>query len=127
MTTRERTARSFSGHRFSEAYPSLAEDVRWDIVGGPIVVGKQAVIDICQDTLDQLVGTSTEFTKFRTVVGDVSVVVDSTGEYHGPDGSTSVVASCDIFDFADDLVVSITSYTTELSSEHQADAPASME
>lgn len=112
--SRESTARSFSGHRFAEAYPFLAEDVRWDLVGGPTVTGKQAVVDTCEDTLTQLAETETRFTKFRTVVGDTSVVVDSIGEYHGPDGTTSVVASCDIFDFADDLVVAITSYTTEI-------------
>jgi SnoaL-like domain len=113
-TSRERTARSFSSHHFSDAYPFLAEDVRWDLVGGPTVIGRQAVIDTCQGTLTQLTGTQTQFTKFRAVVGEESVVLDSVAEYRGPDGTTSVVASCDVYDFADDLVVAITSYTVEL-------------
>ena len=28
-------AEAFSGHRFADAYPFLADDVRWELVGGP--------------------------------------------------------------------------------------------
>ena len=38
MTPRQ-VAEAFSGHRFAEAYPALADDVRWEIVGEETLVG----------------------------------------------------------------------------------------
>jgi len=115
--TPETIARAFSGHAFPEAYPYLAEDVRWILIGGPTLVGKKAAIEACEATLQDLAHTETTFTKFRTVVGVDAVVVDVVGEYSAPDQAKSVVASCDIFDFSDGLISTITSYTTELSDE----------
>jgi len=115
--TPETIARAFSGHAFHEAYPYLAEDVRWVLVGGPTLVGKQAAIEACESTRQELAGTETTFSKFRTIVGTDAVVVDVVGEYLAADQPKSVVASCDIFDFADGIIRSITSYTTELADE----------
>jgi len=115
--TPETIARAFSGHAFHEAYPYLAEDVRWVLVGGPTLVGKQAAIEACEGTRQELADTETTFSKFRTIVGTDAVVVDVIGEYSAPDQAKSVVASCDIFDFADGMIRSITSYTTELAAE----------
>ena len=115
--TPESIARAFSGHAFAEAYPYLAEDVHWVLVGGPTLVGKQAAVEACEGTLQELADTDTTFSKFRTIVGTDAVVVDVIGEYTAPDKAKSVVASCDIFDFADEMIRSITSYTTELTAE----------
>jgi hypothetical protein len=65
-------------------------------------------------TTAELSGATTEFSRFRTIVGVRSVAVDSVGEYTDADGTRSVVASCDIFDFTEGLVSHITSYTVEL-------------
>ena len=116
-TSPEATARAFSGHHFADAYPRLADDVRWTLVGGPTLVGRQAVIDTCEDTLAELATSTSRFPRFRTVVGTDTVVVDAVGEYQDSDGSVSAVASCDIFDFTGDLVTGITSYNVELSGE----------
>ena len=115
--TPETIARAFSGHAFHEAYPYLADDLRWVLVGGPILVGKQAAIEACESTLQELADTETTFSKFRTVIGADVVVVDVIGEYSAPDQAKSVVASCDIFDFSDGRIHTITSYTTELLGE----------
>jgi hypothetical protein len=81
------------------------------------VVGIQAAIEACEGTLLELADTETTFPKFRTIVGTDAVVVDVIGEYFAPDQARSVVASCDIFEFADGIIRSITSYTTELAEE----------
>jgi carbonic anhydrase/acetyltransferase-like protein (isoleucine patch superfamily) len=59
MTTPDEVARSFSGHRFEEAFAHLAEDVRWVLVGQAVLVGRDAVVTACRATADQLVGTTT--------------------------------------------------------------------
>jgi len=72
------------------------------------------VIAACEESLAYLSQATTEFRKFRSVVGTNAVVVDSLAEYSGADGKTSVVASCDIYDFVNGEVTTITSYTVEV-------------
>lgn len=107
-------AEAFSGHQFARAYPYLAPDLRWVLVGGPTLVGAEAAIAACEETVAGLSETTTRFTRFKVVVGETAVVVDSVADYAGADG-TVTVASCDLYDFsADGLVVEITSYTVEI-------------
>lgn len=107
-------ARAFCSHHFADAYPHLADGVRWVMVGGATVVGKQEVMTACERTLEELASVTTRFRKLRVIDADGCVVVDSIGEYGESGGALSVVASCDILDFTDGLVTDITSYTVEL-------------
>ncbi len=108
-------AEAFSRHRFAETYPHLAAEVRWELIGGPTLRGRDAVIEACEHSNRHLAQTTTEFGKFKTVVGSDSVVIDSLAEYVAVDGQKSVVASCDIYDFVEGVVTTITSYTVEVS------------
>jgi len=63
LTPRE-IASAFSGHRFAETYESLSDDVRWVAVGGATMIGRDAVIDICEATSRGLADTRTEFLRF---------------------------------------------------------------
>jgi len=114
VQTIDEIAQAFSSHRFAEAYPHLAADVRWDLVGGAPLTGRDAVIAACEESLAYLSQATTDFRKFRSVVGTDAVVVDSLAEYSAADGQTSVVASCDIYDFVNGEVATITSYTVEV-------------
>lgn len=114
MSTNEEIARAFSGHTFAEAYPHLAQDVHWDIVGGSPIEGRDAVIAACEQTAEYLASATTTFRKFDAVVGSDAVVIDSLAEYTGADGESSVVASCDIYRFAGDQVTAIVSYTVQI-------------
>lgn len=113
-STTEEIATAFSEHRFAEAYPHLATDVRWELVGGSPLIGRDAVIAACEESLTYLAEATTNFRRFRSVVGTAAVVVDSLAEYSGADVETSVVASCDIYDFVNGEVATITSYTVEV-------------
>ncbi|MDQ0574216.1 nuclear transport factor 2 family protein [Agromyces albus] len=128
--TNEKIARAFSSHRFEVALPHLAEDVVWTLVGAAPMIGPEAVKQACARTAADLAGVTTEFQRFRTVVGNESVVVgnesvvvanesvvvDSLARYTDAGGDVSVVASCDIYDFVDRRVSEIVSYTVELPS-----------
>lgn len=114
----EQIARAFSGHRFEEAYPHLAEDVRWVLPGASTLHGKQAVVEACQQTAAGLAAMTTEFPRFVVIAGnDATAAVDVVGVYTDADGRRSVVASCDIYELTDSKVSTITSYTVELSPE----------
>ena len=112
----EKIARAFSSHRFDQALTHLADDVVWTRVGDKPLIGRKAVKKACERTATELNGVTTEFQRFRTVVGEDSVVVESLGRYTGPGGDVSIVASCDVYDFVEERITEIVSYTVELPS-----------
>jgi hypothetical protein len=106
-------ARAFAQHRFDEVFPHLASDVRWTVVGYMVLEGADAVVRTCRDTVESLKGTTTSMDRCVTAVGDGVVAVDSVDRYTGSDGLT-VVARCNIFEFAGTQIASITSYAVEV-------------
>ena len=114
-------AEAFSGHRFAEAYPFLADDVHWDLVGASPLHGADAVKAACESTLDGLSDVTTTFRRFRTIAQGDLVVVESEAEYREAGGAVRV-ASCDLYVFAESRIVAITSYTAELETRRQSTA-----
>jgi len=110
-----RIAEAFSHSRFTETYSYLMDDVRWNLVGDRRIAGREDVMDTCEHSAEYLAGVTTRFTKFKIVAGESSVVIASEAEYVDDDGQSSVVASCDIYDFSAGRLAEITSYTIELS------------
>jgi hypothetical protein len=84
------------------------------IVGDRVVVGRDAVRAVCDESAGWLATVSTTFTKFDPLVGDGFVVADTTAEYVSGSGDRSVVASCDVYRFVGDRLTGITSYTVEI-------------
>jgi hypothetical protein len=107
-------AEAFSGHRFAEVYPHLADDVRWTLVGDRTFAGKAAVTAMCEESAGYLATVTTAFSRFKVVVGEDAVVVDSRASYTDGEGTVSSIASCDIYEFVDGSLSEITSYTVEL-------------
>ncbi|HEX6953876.1 MAG TPA: nuclear transport factor 2 family protein [Agromyces sp.] len=113
--TSEKIARAFSSHRFELAVPHLADDVIWTLVGGDTLIGRKAVKKAIERTAAHLATVTTEFQRFRTVVGEESVVVDSLARYTDAAGDVTIVASCDLYDFdAEGRITEIVSYTVGL-------------
>jgi len=120
MTTLRETAEAFSGHRFRDVYDALAPDVRWIPVGADVLVGRQAVVDACEATLAALATVTTEFSRFVVIADAEVAAVDVIGRYVDADGSTSTVSSCDVYEFRDGMIATITSYTVELDPTSEA-------
>ncbi|NMN99206.1 nuclear transport factor 2 family protein [Antrihabitans stalactiti] len=111
--TNDQVARAFSGHRFDEAFDRLDENVVWNLIGYTRLEGRPAVVAACNGTTAGNVDVTTSWLRFvSTGDGDV-VAVDAIGRYEGPDNVTAV-SSCDIYEFTDGVVHTITSYTTEV-------------
>lgn len=116
MTTHTRAiAEAFSRHRFAETYDHLADDVKWIAVGEGETTGKNAVIAACEAATAELATTTTQFTRFVTAADNATAAVDVIGRYRSPDGTTSIVSSCDFYEFQGGQVVLITSYAAEVS------------
>jgi ketosteroid isomerase-like protein len=110
-----RAARAFSSHAFQEAYPYLSPHVRWDLVGGRTVEGKEAVIAVCEEAARELTGTATAFSRFDAIVADERVIIQSQATYRDEQGRMSEVAACDIYETRDGTIARITSYNIGLS------------
>ncbi|MCY1143664.1 nuclear transport factor 2 family protein [Actinoplanes sp. Pm04-4] len=106
-------AEAFSAHRFADAYPFLSSDVTWVVRGGETRQGSDAVRAVCEQTLADLVGTRTDFLKFDTIADGDRAAVDTLARYTDPDGGVTVVASCDLYEFRDGALATITSYYAE--------------
>ncbi len=113
--TPRQLAEAFSHHEFARTSPHLADDVRWHNVGGDDHVGAAAVVAACDRSVEYLAGVRTTFTSSRTIVDadGASVVVQTTADYLDGD-DTSTVSSCDIYDFVDGRLATITSFAVEL-------------
>lgn len=116
-------ARAFSGHKFEEVFDRLADDVRWILPGQVVLEGSDAVIAACRGTLADLNGTTTSWKRFVSVAGTDVVAVDAVGRYVDEDG-VSAVSSCDIYEFANDKIVTITSYAVEVDPDNVGAAPS---
>jgi ketosteroid isomerase-like protein len=114
MSTPRQVAEAFSGHRFREAYGALAADVRWVAVGEGTLAGREAVVEACEATLGELASGTAEFERFVVIAGTDAAAVDVVARYTDADGEVSRVSSCDIYEFREGLVTSITSYAVEL-------------
>jgi hypothetical protein len=112
--TNREIAEAFSSHRFELAIPHLAPDVHWNLVGADPIDGRAEVTEVCRETATELTDTTTTFDRFAVIDADDHVVVDALARYRDRDGSETAVASCDIYQFQDQRVVAITSYTVEL-------------
>lgn len=70
-------------------------------------------MDVCRETAAALIDTRVEVDRFVVADGGPVVAVDTVTQYRDGD-DTSTVASCDIYEFHDDSLVQITSYTVEV-------------
>jgi hypothetical protein len=114
--------RAFSQHRFDDALPYLAKDVRWTVVGYMVLEGADAVRQTCAETLESLQDTTTTYDRCVTAAQNGIVAVDTVARYAGPNGLTAV-ASCDIYEFTGEVITAITSYAVEVDPEDAGSQP----
>jgi ketosteroid isomerase-like protein len=107
-------ALAFSRHRFDHVIPHFADDIRWDIVGGEVITGSDAVARVCNGAADDLSRTTVTYIRNEAVAGEHAIAVDTLAEYRDHDGDVSMIASCDLLRFTEGKVSAIRSYTIEV-------------
>ncbi len=112
--TNEQIAETFCSWRFAETYPSMAGDIRWNIIGQGELVGKEAVIDHCRQSAKFLETVTTTLLKLKIHRAGTCVVVEGKAQFQDQEKHTLGVASCDIFRFSEERLVEITSYVIDL-------------
>jgi hypothetical protein len=113
-TTINKIAENFSKHRFEKTFPFIADNIQWNTVGGEVILGREKVIETCEQSLSYLITVTTNFTKFSLLDCEKHIVVESEAEYIDQDKNISKIASCDIYKFEQDQLIEITSYCIEL-------------
>ena len=108
-------AEAFCSHRFAEAYPYMADEIKWNIVGKEVFTGRAAVIERCTRAATFLETVSTTLAKPKIHRAENCIVVEGAAELQDREDQISSVASCDVFQFAGERLVEITSYVIELS------------
>ncbi|MFD2571744.1 hypothetical protein ACFSUS_13950 [Spirosoma soli] len=119
--TIEQIAEAFSRHEFSRTYPYLLDTIQWNLVGNDSIVGKERVIEACEQSATYLKTVDVTFRKFFVVPSDNCVVIDSIAAYVDVNQHVTQVASCDLYLFADGKMTGITSYTIELNNQDQSE------
>ncbi len=116
--TIKKIAEEFSRHNFENTYPYLLDNIQWNLIGEKQLEGKETIINTCEQSAKYLTGVTTKFIKFKTVLSDKCVVIDSLAEYIDKENNKStIISSCDIYEFKDDKLSEITSYCIELNKE----------
>jgi limonene-1,2-epoxide hydrolase len=107
-------AAAFSHHEFQDTYDYMLDDIEWMLVGERHIRGKVNVVATCEESSKYLTTVRTRFITFTVIEAENSVVIDSRAEYVDAEGESSLIASCDIYEFDDGNLAAITSYTVEL-------------
>jgi len=110
----DQIAEAFTSYRFAMTYPYMADEIKWSMVGGEELVGREAVIDQCNKSAEFLETVSATITKQKIIRSETCVIVEGAAQFQDKDNQTSSVASCDVFQFSGGRLVEITSYVIEL-------------
>ena len=110
----DQIAEAFCSHRFVVTYPYMADEIKWNMTGREELIGREAVIDQCNQSANFLETDSSTITKLKTYRVETCVIVEGAAQFQDQEDQTSSVASCDIFQFSDERLVEITSYIIEL-------------
>ena len=105
-------ADQFSKGAFNKVYPHFKDDIKWNLVGSPIISGRENVIAHCEKMIADMAGSIMNNTK-HFIAGD-AVIVQGFCTYTGADNSPGKVEYCDIYNFEKDKLSEITSYIIEI-------------
>jgi hypothetical protein len=111
----KKISEDFSRHHFEQTYPYLSDTIQWHLIGDKVLVGKESIMETCNQSAQYLKSVKTQFKKFKTVKSDNCVVIDSLADYIDDNDAVTAVASCDIYEFVGGQLVQITSYCIEIS------------
>jgi ActR/RegA family two-component response regulator len=93
-------AAAFSHHEFQDTYEyMLDDDIEWTLVGERHIRGKVNVVATCEESSKYLTTVRTRFITFKVIDAESSVVIDSRAEYVDAEGESSLIASCDMYEF----------------------------
>jgi len=99
--TLQQIAESFSGGQFDKVYENMSESIIWNVIGENSFVGKEAVIDNCQQVASYFNAVTTIFKTGNIIADNNRVAIDGTAEFVREGKRVSYVWACDVYEFND--------------------------
>lgn len=108
---RKRLASAFSDGKFTETYPYLHENVVWKVIGENQYLGKEAVINRCEEVASYFASMTTDFSTLHIIAEGNLVVVNGSGEFLRGGKRVSLISASEWYEFDEkDMIVKIHSY-----------------
>ncbi len=101
----------FSKGNFEFAFNHFADDIRWNVVGSPVIKGKEEVIAYCNKMMTEMDGSKLNNTN---QIGDDDIVSrQGYCNYVKQNNETGKLEYCDVYSFNKEKLQAITSYCIE--------------
>ena len=102
---------AFSNGEFELTINSIADDAIWDVIEENKFVGKEAIIEQCNQVGAYFKSVSTDFKTLNVIQDKNHVVVNGTAEFIRNNQRVSFIFACDVYEFNDHgKIQNITSY-----------------
>lgn len=109
--TKTEIAKAFSIGEFEMTNKFISENAVWNVVEENNFIGKQAIIDNCEQIGNYFKSVTTDFKTFNIIADGNKVVINGTAEFKRENKRVSFVSACDVYEFNDNnQIQNITSY-----------------
>ena len=109
--TKPEIATAFSNGEFDKTKKFIADDAIWEVVEEDKFIGKNAIVDNCNQVSQYFKSVTTKFKTLNVISENNKVVVNGTAEFIRDGKRVSFVSACDLYEFNDsDEIQRITSY-----------------
>ncbi|HLO44076.1 MAG TPA: nuclear transport factor 2 family protein [Leadbetterella sp.] len=109
--TKQEIALAFSNGEFEKTTGFIAENAVWQVVEENTFVGKEAILENCNQVSAYFKSVTTDFKTLNMIAQDNKVVINGTAEFSRNGQRISFVSACDLYEFDDsDQIQRITSY-----------------
>ncbi len=111
--TKVEIAKAFSNGEFEKTYNFISDNAEWTVIeeGENRFVGKQAILDRCEQVGNYFKSVTTDFKTLNIISEGNKVVINGTAKFIKEDKSVSSVSACDIYEFNEkNQIQRITSY-----------------
>ena len=112
QTTNRKIGEIFSAGDFKSAYDHFHDDITWKITGDKTTTGKNNVIGICDKLLSEMDSSTLHNTNI--IEDDNRIAIEGFCKFIDSENKAMQVDYCDVYDFEDSKIKSITSYCISL-------------
>jgi hypothetical protein len=96
-----KVAKAFSNGEFEKTNNFISETAVWTIVEEDTFIGKQAIIENCEQVSSYFKSVTTDFKTQDIIAEGNKVVINGTAEFLRDNKRVSFVSACDIYEFDD--------------------------
>jgi len=109
--TKTEIAKAFSNGEFEKTNKFISDTAVWTVVEEDTFIGKQAIIDNCEQVGSYFKSVTTNFKTLNIIADGNKVVINGTAEFLRDNKRVSFVSACDVYEFNEKSEIQkITSY-----------------